>query len=109
MKAAKEIFEEMADEMPLEAQYIVPLAYRKRVLITWNLRELEHFIRLRTTEHGHTSYRLIAQQVYDCVVDRFPSFKPLLTVDKNEYYLGRLKSEIATQKKLDLLKKKLEH
>jgi len=45
------------------AQYVLPLAWRKRVLFTWNLRELHHFIALRSGRQGHPSYRHIAQ---DC-------------------------------------------
>ena len=106
METAKKIHQKMESEMPMEAQYVVPLAYRKRVLVTWNLRELEHVIRLRTTEHGHESYRKIAQKLYEKVVEKFPSFKLLLTVDLNEYYLGRLKSEIKTQRKIEEIKKR---
>jgi len=64
MKDTKELYEKLAEERPYEAQYCVPLAYRKRVLYTWNLRELYHFIRLRSGKAGHRSYRIIAQQCY---------------------------------------------
>lgn len=64
MKEAKELYGKLAEEMPYEAQYCVPLAYKKRVLYTWNLRELYHVIRLRTGKAGHKSYRKVAQQCY---------------------------------------------
>jgi len=106
MEQARKAFEVIAKKFPWEAQYVVPLAYRKRTLFTWNLRNLEHFIRLRSTPHGHTAYRRIAQQLYDVIAAKSPLLASLLTVDKNEYYLGRLKSELKTEEKLEALKKK---
>lgn len=64
MNRAHEAYCKIFQEFPNEAQYIVPLAYKKRVLITWNLRELFHFIPLRSSKKGHISYRLVAQQVW---------------------------------------------
>lgn len=106
MEKAAHAFERIAAKYPSEAQYVVPLAYRKRTLFTWNLRNLEHFIRLRSGPQGHTSYRRIAQQLYDEIAAQSPLLASLLTVDKDEYYLGRLKSELATESKLEALKAK---
>jgi thymidylate synthase ThyX len=64
MKEAKELYEKLAEEMPYEAQYCVPFAYKKRVLYVLNARELYHIIRLRTGKAGHKSYRKVAQQMY---------------------------------------------
>lgn len=57
-------YQKIAASLPLEAQYVVPLAFRKRTLFTWNLRELHHFISLRSGQKGHASYRLIAQECW---------------------------------------------
>lgn len=65
MKQASEAFEELAKTNPLAAQYVVPLAFKKRTLFTWNLRELFWFIRLRARKEGHLSYRKIAWHVFD--------------------------------------------
>ncbi|RLE47030.1 FAD-dependent thymidylate synthase [Candidatus Woesearchaeota archaeon] len=100
MKKAKELFDKMKEKFPLEAQYVVPYAFKKQMLFTWNLRELEHFIRLRSGEHGHISYRRIAQKCHEEIEKVFPLLAKYLRVDKNEYYLGRLKSEIRFDKKL---------
>jgi len=61
---ALETYNKIAEKFPKEAQYILPLAFRKRVLFTWNLRELHHFIKLRSGKKGHPSYRRIAQQIW---------------------------------------------
>ena len=72
------------------------------MLFTWNLRELEHFIRLRSTEFGHESYRKIAQECHKEIEKIFPLLARYLRVDKNEYYLGRLKSEVKFDEKLKI-------
>lgn len=65
MEAARQTFNEIYKEFPNEAPYILPLAYKKRVLITWNLRELHHFISLRSGARGHVAYRYIAHRIFD--------------------------------------------
>ena len=64
MAKASSAFQKISKRFPIASQYVVPLAFKKRVLITWNLRELFHFIRLRSGAAGHSSYRKIAQEVY---------------------------------------------
>lgn len=100
MKEAKKLYDKIKEIYPYEAQYVVPYAFRKQMLFTWNLRELEHFIRLRSGEHGHISYRRIAQKCHEEIEKLFPILAKYLRVDKNEYYLGRLKSEIRFDEKL---------
>jgi thymidylate synthase ThyX len=65
MERARETFLTIQKSFPYEAQYVIPLAYRRRTLFTWNLRELHHFIKLRTSRQGHTSYRIVARACYD--------------------------------------------
>lgn len=82
MDRARNTYFEIAKQFPNEAQYILPLAYRKRVLITWNLRELFHFIPLRSSKKGHISYRRIAQQIWNEVNRVHPYFTKYIKVDK---------------------------
>ena len=81
MRSAKTLFDSMREKMPFEAQYCVPLAYRKRVLFTWNLRELFHFIKLRSGKAGHESYRKIAQLCYKELKEKHPLLAKYLKVD----------------------------
>lgn len=90
MEQAAEAYRQIAKDFPLEAQYIVPLAYRIRVLFTWNLRELYHFIQLRSARQGHISYRRIAQLVYKELEKVHPLLARYIRVDLSEYELGRL-------------------
>lgn len=64
MNRAGEVYQKIFKDFPKEAQYILPLAYKKRVLITCNLRELGHFISLRSGPKGHPAYRIIAQECW---------------------------------------------
>jgi thymidylate synthase ThyX len=77
------LFNKISKDFPKEAQYVVPLAFKKRTLFTWNLRELDHFIRLRSSKEGHTSYRKIAQQVFDEIEKVHPLLARYIRVDKS--------------------------
>jgi thymidylate synthase ThyX len=90
MAQAGKAYDRIAEEHPLEAQYVLPLAYRVRVLFTWNLRELSHFIQLRSAKQGHPSYRRIAQQVYEEIERVHPLLGRYIRVDLADYQLGRL-------------------
>ena len=94
MNEAGKIFSEMFDEMPYNAQYIVPLGYRKRVLLTTNLRELHHFIRLRSGPQGHVSYRNIAQKMYLILKEKYGEWTDSIECNFDKVDLGRLKSEL---------------
>jgi thymidylate synthase ThyX len=80
-----------ADHVHL-AQYVLPLAFRCRVLITWNLREMYHFVQLRSAKQGHVSYRRIAQEVYRQLARVHPLLARYMRVDLHDYALGRLGS-----------------
>ena len=90
MERAADAYNRLAEEYPLEAQYVLPLAYRIRVLYTWNLRELFHFIQLRSAKQGHFSYRRIAQQVYAETERVHPALARYIRVNQADYQLGRL-------------------
>ena len=93
MDEARRLFEKMYVDMPDEAQYVVPLGFRKRVLITLNLRELFYVIRLRSSKQGHPSYRRIAQQMYREIEKRYPWIAEFLVCDFDEHELGRYSAE----------------
>lgn len=103
MEAAETAWRELAEVSPQAAQYVVPLAYRRRTYFTWNLREIEHFVRLRSSRQGHRSYRDVAIAVADAVAAVHPRLAGFLTVDRAEYDLERLaaeeRAEIARRKK----------
>ncbi len=89
MEAAAAGHARLAALNPTAAQYVVPLAFRTRVLFTWNLRELHHFISLRSARQGHTSYRRVAQQCYRALESSHPFLAGFIKVDLEEYELAR--------------------
>ncbi|ETX05907.1 FAD-dependent thymidylate synthase [Candidatus Entotheonella palauensis] len=90
MQRAAAAYEQIEHARPRVAPYVLPLAYRCRVLITWNLRELHHFVQLRSAKQGHVSYRRIAQDVYRAIDAHHPLLARYIRVDLEDYGLGRL-------------------
>jgi thymidylate synthase ThyX len=84
MDEAADTFGKIAAKYPEEAQYIVPLAYKKRTLFTWNLRELHHFIALRSGKKGHISYRRIAQDCWKELEKIHPLLAKYIRVDLSD-------------------------
>jgi thymidylate synthase ThyX len=89
MARARSAYETIARDFPREAQYVLPLAFRKRVLFTWNLREIHHFVQLRSGRQGHVSYREIAQQVWRELERIHPLLAKYIRVDLEDYTLAR--------------------
>jgi len=79
-----EAYNKIYEKFPDEAQYVVPMCFRKRVLITWNLRELHHFISLRSGKKGHQSYRRIAQECWRKLNEIQPLLAKYIKVDMDE-------------------------
>jgi thymidylate synthase ThyX len=90
MARAGEAYRAIAADFLREAAYVLPLAFRKRVLFTWNLREIHHFVQLRSAPQGHVSYRAIAQEVYRELERAQPLLARYIRVDLGDYALGRL-------------------
>lgn len=84
MEKAVWAYQKIHEQFPKEAQYVVPLAFRKRTLFTWNLRELHHFISLRSGKKGHASYRRIAQKCWRELNKIQPLLAKYINVDMEE-------------------------
>ncbi len=63
MDAACQAFEQIAAIFPAVASYVVPNAFNRRVLLTFNLRSADHFVALRSASNAHFSIRRIAQRI----------------------------------------------
>lgn len=91
MDQARELNREiLAAGLVAEAQYVVPMAYRRRLLVGWNLRELFHFIELRSGKKGHPSYRRIAQEVWKTLNESHPAIAEFIRVDLSTDNLSTL-------------------
>lgn len=107
MEAAKNAYETIAEKMPKQAQYVVPLAYRLRWHMKMNLREAYHFCELRSVQQGHPDYRKIAQEIYKKIKEVHPTLASgMKFVDMNAYEFERLESEKKIDRKLEEIKKK---
>lgn len=101
MDRAKEVYDQIAAELPEEAQYVVPMAYNIHWYFHINLRALQWMCELRSSDAGHPSYRFIAQEMAKQVCQVFPEFERFFKfVDYEGYELGRLRQEIRTVEKL---------
>ncbi|MFB3819867.1 MAG: FAD-dependent thymidylate synthase [Candidatus Methylomirabilales bacterium] len=89
MREAEAAFHAIAADLPREAQYVLPLAFRKRVLFTWNLREIHHVVQLRSSRQGHAAYRHVAQQIFRELERVHPLLARYIRVDLSEYSLAR--------------------
>jgi thymidylate synthase ThyX len=93
--------ERIAQDLPEAAQYLVPFAFRIRWRMRMNLRELYHFVELRSARQGHPTYRAIAQEMYQHVLRVHPTLVAKMSfVDLNSYTLERLTAEQRLDQKL---------
>jgi thymidylate synthase ThyX len=91
---AKKAYDEIVQEFPEEAQYVIPMAYNIRWYFNINLRALQWVCELRSIAAGHSNYRTIAQNMARAVCERFPAFECAFKfVDYEDYGLGRLAQE----------------
>ncbi len=68
-------------EFAADAVYVIPMAYRRRLIVTWTARELDHFITLRSGKKGHPSYRKIAQETWRTLEMAHPLLAEIIRVD----------------------------
>jgi thymidylate synthase ThyX len=95
MDEAKKIYDKIAEDLPEEAQYVVPMANNMHWYFHLNLRSLQWICELRSASAGHPTYRFIAQEMAKQVCKVFPAFERFFKfVDFEGYELGRLGQEI---------------
>jgi thymidylate synthase ThyX len=100
MDKAAALGEKIRREMPLEAQYVVPFAFKIRWTMTVNLREAVHIGELRTMPQGHPDYRFIVQEMWRRIREVHPALAEAAKfIDWKTYRLGRLQSEMRTEYK----------
>ncbi len=84
MRRTAEIVEQLAQRPGVEsrenAQYAIPLAFRKRTLFKMDFAEVAYISELRTGPAGHFSYRNVAYAMYEAVARRYPALAKHLRV-----------------------------
>ena len=75
MRATIEAHDRIAQGAPQAraADYLLPLAFRKRTLFKMDFAEAVYISELRTGPGGHISYRRVAYQMYQAVARRYPA------------------------------------
>jgi thymidylate synthase ThyX len=107
MKRAADVYERIYRDLPCEAQYVVPFAFKIRWYMKMNLREAVHMCELRTMPQGHPDYRFICQEMWR----KIQSVHPALSesgkfMDWQKYRMGRLQSEMRTEFKKSAMQPK---
>jgi thymidylate synthase ThyX len=83
--AVQKLAESGGEEARENAQYAIPLAFRKRTLFKMDFAEALYISELRTTPAGHTSYRNVAYAMYEAVAKQYPGLaKYFRVVDVRE-------------------------
>jgi len=94
MYKTKEVYEQIASDLPLQAQYVVNFAYRYPYFMKMNLREACHLIELRSVPQGHPDYRKVAQKMYRLIEQVHPNLaRGIKFVDLKDYALERFDAE----------------
>jgi thymidylate synthase ThyX len=100
MNEAARLYDRIHRDLPLEAQYVVPFAYRVRWYMKLNLREAVHIGELRTMPQGHPDYRFIVQEMWRQIGAVHPTLaRSAQFIDWQSYRLGRLQSEMRSEYK----------
>lgn len=100
MEKAAELYEKIYKDFPVEAQYVVPFAYKIRWYMKMNLREAVFIGELRTMPQGHPDYRFIVQEMWRKISEVHPTLAEYAKfIDWKTYRLGRLQSEMRTEYK----------
>jgi len=98
MQRAADLYERIYRDLPSEAQYVVPFAYKIRWYMKMNLREALHMVELRTMPQGHPDYRFICQEMWRRIQEVHPALAEAgKFIDWQKYRLGRLQSEMRTE------------
>ena len=76
MKSAETYYFQMLElgARPEEARSILPNSLKTEIVMTMNIREWRHFIRLRGAKAAHPQIREITEQILSAFVERYPLF-----------------------------------
>jgi hypothetical protein len=67
-------------EAAQNAQYAIPLGFRKRTLFKMDFAEAAYIAELRTGPAGHSSYRNVAYAMYEAVAKKYPALAKYIRV-----------------------------
>ncbi len=80
VNAAGELVSGSNPDTARNAEYLIPLAFRKRTLFKMDFAEVVYISELRTTPAGHTSYRKVAYAMYEAAATKYPALEKYFRV-----------------------------
>ena len=86
MEAAEQYYFQMLElgAKPEEARSILPNSLKTEIVMTMNLREWRHFIRLRSANAGHPQMRQVSELILKKFSEEYPLFFRDLAEKKGE-------------------------
>lgn len=84
MEAANNTYGMLTRFNPELASYVVPNGYNRRILLTMNLRNADHFCALRANPNAHFSMRRVAQRVAEQIRQATPMLGQFLHIPAGE-------------------------
>ena len=84
METAEGTYRAISNEIPCVAGYIVPNAYRRRLLVDFNLRSGMHMLSLRSAPNAHFSMRRAARRMVDEIRNVQPWLSKYYKFDSSE-------------------------
>ncbi len=75
MRSVGEAVEALRVQIGVDADYLIPFAYRSGTLYKMHLAEAAYIEELRSGSAGHFSYRDVACKMYDRMAERWPFIK----------------------------------
>jgi len=97
LERSKKLYTALLDDFPVQAAYVVALAYNIRYVLEMNAREAMHVIELRSSAQGHPAYRRIAQKMHHLIGEEAGHrlvAEAMSFVDYADYDLERLDAEV---------------
>jgi thymidylate synthase ThyX len=73
--AAESLSQAHGREARENAQYVIPLAFRKRTLFKMDFAEVVYIAELRTAPGGNRSYRNVAYAMFEAVAKKYPALE----------------------------------
>ena len=84
MQEVELTWQQISNEFPEVAAYLVPNAFNRRVLVNLNLRSAFHLLQLRTASNAHFSIRRVAQRMAEEIRRVSPLMSQFISVNKGE-------------------------
>jgi thymidylate synthase ThyX len=70
MERSAALYDLLAEDFPVQAQYAVSMAYRVRYSMQFNAREAIHLLELRSSPQGHPAYRRVALTMHRLIAEQ---------------------------------------